>query len=107
MKVLPEDAGLELNIVVVVVFVNGVETGGSNNVKVSIVVVPDERYKKSFFFFFSLVSLSSYTLCQILVKIVSYCFFLTEIVCSMYKHYYHQNFNMKMNGESKKKNEKR
>ena len=49
MKVLPEDAGLELNIVVVVVFVNGVETGGSNNVKVSIVVVPDERYKKSFF----------------------------------------------------------
>ena len=52
MKVLPEDAGLELNIVVVVVFVNGVETGGSNNVKVSIVVVPDERYKKSFFFLF-------------------------------------------------------
>ena len=84
MKVLPEDAGLELNIVVV--FVTGVETGGSNNVKVSIVVVPDERYKKSFFFFFSLVSLSSYTLCQILVKIVSQFFFLTEIVWSMYKY---------------------
>ena len=36
------DAGSELNIVVVVVLVVDGETGGSNNVKVSI-VVPDER----------------------------------------------------------------
>lgn len=46
-----EDAGLEQSIVVVVVVVvDVVKTGGSNNVKLSI-VVPDERYKKSFFLF--------------------------------------------------------